>query len=160
MVFLRNIEQIRGIQWGQKHLWDVRIQGVPTPFDTWFPAVDISIPTATIESHMVDTPMSRARFAKSTSDHEISLSFYDDDKGTLYDFFDNWINVEILNNGDYISLLSEYAKQVDVQKLSIDRKPIKRMSYFVYPEGTLTFMGDSSSEGNLYSVTLVIVGRL
>lgn len=160
MAFLKNVEQLRSIQWGQKHLWDIRIKDAPAPFDNWFPATDISLPTATIESHMIETPMSRGRFAKATTDHDISVSFYDDDKGTLYDFFDRWMNVEILNNGEYLSTLKEYSKQIDIHKLNSRRELIKKYKYFVYPEGTLTFTGDSSSEGNLYSINLVIVGTI
>lgn len=147
------------VQWGQKHLWDVKFVDGPGTFkNTWFPAIDISLPVGIIESNSIETSMSRFRFPKSTTDFDVSLTFVDDSEHTLINWFTEWINTTILNDGKYVSTLEKSIKLLQIARLNPDKSIQKEYSYWVYPDGILSFSGDSSGDVHQYQVTLVIAG--
>ena len=41
--YLRNQSQIKNIQWDQNHLWDIKFENCPHPFNEWTPAIDFNL---------------------------------------------------------------------------------------------------------------------
>jgi hypothetical protein len=172
------IGNLRQVEWGRRYLWAVRFTEPkpPAPFDTFFPASDITIPEFSVDSFNFDQGQSSFRVPQRTQIREISMTFYDDSNGTLFNWFKSWINVDILNDGKYVScLMDEHAPErpvygqtrvfpirtIEVQKLDAGLEPVAGgiKVYTVYPEGTIEFVGGSASEANTYTVTFNVVGE-
>lgn len=153
-----NIEQIRSVEWGKKYLWDVKFQGAPTPFTDWFPAVDVDEGVASLNSYSFNSQMSTHKVPMGSSLKEVKLTFYDDESQTLINWIRDWINIEILNNGEFVSTLDKCVKLLQVTKLTSQRTILQTASYHVYPEIDLAFNGSSHSDAQLYTVPFIVAG--
>jgi hypothetical protein len=87
------------------------------------------------------------------------LTFFDDSNNTILNWLREWINTTILNNGQYVSVLEDSIKPVQILKLNQQRDIIQTTSYYVFPEGQIVYNGDSDSSPQQYSVNFVITGR-
>ncbi len=157
MAFLKNINDLRKIEWGRKHLWDVKFKDAPAPFNEWFPAISIEEGLSSLESHDVQSAMTSHKVPKASRFKDIKITFYDDQAGTLREWIKKWVNTDILNGGKYLSTLESSCKPVTILKLDHKRTPISTSTYFVYPETDLMFEGDSSSDAVMYAVNFHIV---
>lgn len=162
MAFLTNIDQVRAVQWGQKYLWDLKIDdtSLPSPYDSWFPASEIDEELGHIDSYQFDANIGSFKLPQKTLPLHLKISFYDDDNTTLASWLDNWINDLILNNQQYISTLETAVKLVHVLKLDIQRNTAIQNDYYVYPEGTLTWNGTNESGVQIFTQNFVIVSRV
>lgn len=159
MVFLKDIEQIRAIEWGASYQWDIMIPSAPSPFDAWFPAADVDEDLANLETYAFDSSQHTFKIPRSGTQTNLRITFYDDVKHTLLYWFENWINNTILNHGKYVTPLLESVKLVQLTKLNSRREVMRTSSYFVFPEGPVQFSGKTQSDVNQYSVSFVIAGK-
>jgi len=165
MAFLDSIEQLRAIEWGSSHLWDVkfptigRYKGAPSPFDEWFPATEVKENRATLQSFDFQGILSTYKVPQISTLFDIELVFLDDVDETLIDWIEEWINVEILHNGRYIATIAEAVKPLMIAKLDRQREVIKTDLYLVYPEIALYFQGDSQAGNHQYSVPFIVAGK-
>lgn len=164
MAFLNNISQLRNVEWGKSFLWDFRIPDAPAPFNRFFPAVDIEENLANLDSETFEAFNSTFKVPKSRTVKDVKVTFIDDVNGTGLSFFTQWMSNDIFKENEQFSTtatLQEAAKQIIIQKLGPDRAdPILQSSYLVYPEGPLTFRGNSESGNVIHEVSLVVVGTL
>jgi len=166
MAFLNNIEQLRAVDWGAKYLWDVQFSpAAPSPFNTWFPAVDVEENVANLESLTIEAHIHTFKVPQRTSVKEIRLTFYDDSKNTLLTWLKDWMAGEasgssgiIANGGKYVRAVSSITRQLQVIKLNRKREQVSTAVYQVYPETALTFAGSSASDVHMYTVPFVVVG--
>lgn len=165
MAFLDSLEQIRSIEWGQSYLWDARFSdpSPPAPFATWFPASTMDEDIFSLESFNFDArggqfavPLRRGQIKK------VSFNFHDDADNTLLNWFETWVNETILDrNGTTVSPLEECVRLLTIVRLNSQRQTVGNpRNYWVYPEGSLSYSGTSSSEVRSFSVNLVIVGSI
>lgn len=160
-MFLNNIDQLRQIEWGRGHLWDIKFDGAPSPFNAWFPAIDIEENLYTLESYTFEGYGTQFKVPYKTTPFQITTIFPDDINNTLSTWLSDWVNLTILGNGT-VSPLENSIKLVTIAKIGTiiqaTRKTIKINSYWVYPEGELMFHGSSDAEVPTYSATFVVVG--
>jgi hypothetical protein len=154
------IENIRQVEFDEGHLWNVKIQDAPAPFNDWFPASDVEIQVGSIDSKESTFYMSSYKIPRNTSSFHITLTYFDTPDLKLTQWFRKWMNEDILNKGEYVTILTESVKQFDFQKLDKNLEEQFSDSYFVYPEGQINIKGSSQSESPQYSITLVIVGSV
>lgn len=165
MAFLKNIGEATSIDWEQSHLWDIMFDDspatepkLPKEFKNWFPASEVRIPRLILESHSIDASISQIRLPKSTSSKVMSISFMDSIDHGIEGWLTKWVNDIILNNDQYLSLLSDIVKTVHVKELDRAKEEIHMRSYLVYPEGDLPFSGTSEAGIPIHSMNFVIVG--
>jgi len=184
MAFLKTQKQVQTVNWGRTHLWDVRFRGTalndlqppPSPFNDWFPANDVDNMVLALDSHTIDTPLRGYKLPKSSGAKEIKLTFYDDENGTLEQWLEEWVNEKILHDEYYVEYLENCVLALEFLRLrsSLKTDPISttenirgrptlensQRTYLVYPEGTLSFHGDSDANIHTYNMNFVICGRL
>ena len=158
------IEHLRSIQWANTFNWNVQFQpGLPAPFQDWTPAHSLTEPRATLESYQIPGFLSSSyKVPKSfIAADSLNLSFYDDENGTIENWFTTWINIDILNQGQYISTVEKSARILLLERLDSLGVPISNSlrTYRVYPEGKIGYNGNSNSEAVSLDVELVIVGK-
>ncbi len=165
MAQLNSVELLRSrdIEWGRSYLWEVRFPEAPAPFKTWFPATEVRVGTSTLVSHDFSAFMNTYKVPLRSELRDLQVTFLDDINHSLHHWIDKWIEVEILNYGKYLSPLEQCVKQISVVQLGLDKQPIKHGStkhYWVYPEGSISFEGDSNVEPIRHQITFIICGEL
>lgn len=182
MAFLNSVEKLREVRgWAKTYLWDIKFTSggkgdlPPAPFSDWFPALDVEENIANLEAHTIpDAYLTSLKFPKNTSPRTLRITFIDDGNHTLLTWLDGWINREILNQRDYVATLEESVKLVQIVRLAPDtyntsgsrataNVPIENnvsrlgiRNYWIFPEDSVTFIGNSSSDLVTYSITFNI----
>ena len=160
MASLRSLDQVRDIAWGKQYLWDIRFDGAPAPFDEWFPAIDCRENIGTVASFEFEVPGGTAKIPQKSSVFGISLTFHDDEDLTLLNYFDDWINSDIFQEGNHTATVDEIARLLQIQKLNTKREVVQTREYWVYPEGGFNDPRTSASESVVYTLDFAVVGRL
>lgn len=164
MAFLNAQDQLRKIQWAHKYLWDVKLEGAPSPFDQFFPAVEIEEPRASVETQVFQRYLTSIEIPMGSKAKRLQMTIADggpsDDSqnNMLLEWLDDWMNRTILQSGSSITPVSQIIKKLTVAKLNSKREQISIISYNIFPAGDLVYAGNSSSEGQLYSMSFVVVG--
>ena len=162
MAFLNSIEQLRSVSWGNKYLWDIQFNdsNLLAPFNTWFPALDVEEELAHVDSLSWEAGLTSFRVPQKTKSLSLKITFIDDNLTSLLTWITIWQNQSILNSGQYVSTVSTAARMVTILKLNSQRQTIVQTAYWVYPDGTITFMGNSEGGLQTYAVNFVIVGKV
>lgn len=164
MAFLNNVDQVRNIEWGRSFLWDIKFEGdlggpaPPAPFSDWFPAVDVSEPTAELVTHSIDLAGSAIKVPHRSTPFDISVTFLDDHKHTLRHWLEEWINVTCLKNGRQVEVLKKCCRIMHIAKLTPQRVVFETSSYYVFPEGQVKFDGNSGSDIIQHQLSFCIAG--
>ena len=165
-MYVTGVEQLRSIEWGRDWLWDIKFPAAPAPFNTWFPASDISFPTAIVSSYKIRGYSREYSAPEGSGEPSLSLTFFDDANQTLVDWFTFWMRSINSDLYGYALTLDDAVREVDIARLNPDRSLIKvgdsvyEEKYWVYPDGKLEFKGGSANKGKMYSLDFVIVGSL
>lgn len=160
MPFLDGINKIRGIQWGSSYGWDIRFPDAPRPFNDFFPASTLTENDSPLESYVLDMYMGQQKIPQKSSAGSINITFFDNDTLSLYKWIKYWKEVEILNNGEYVSTLEKCVKRVFINKINSKQEVVDRLAYIVYPEGSLEYPGNSESSAIEFSCEFTIVGKI
>lgn len=144
--WLKNQSQVREVQWGRNHLWDIQIPDMPEPFNSWFPAKEVKWDPYETSSHDISGTYRDFKVPIGTSGSKLSISGIPDDEiGTIYSFFDKWYN-DIYNHNDGLLTLKEACKPIFIAKLDSQKEPMWVKTFFVYPSGGNPWNRDSSAE--------------
>lgn len=158
MAWLNSQSQLREIQWGRNHLWDVSIEGMPSPFSDWFPAKEVKWDPYETSSHDIAGNHRSFSVPISTSGSKLNLSgIPDDEEGTIYDFFNDWYN-DIYNHKDGLLTLKEAVKPIRIAKLNSMKEPIWVKTFYCYPTGGNPWNRDGSAEVTELDYEFVIAG--
>lgn len=183
------IGQLRNVDYAKKYLWEVSFGGrgsdtlpPPAPFDDFFPAVDIDMDEATLETYEYEQYMSSYEIPFKTSSNGIGLTFNDNDDYALFKWISDWINIDILNHGHFMSaLLDDHRivskrdpdaigvdsfgisrsvmplRRMKVTMLTPGRKAVMTRQFLVFPKGKLIFNGTQQSQAQVYTMSFHIV---
>jgi hypothetical protein len=164
VAFLNNVEQLRAVEWGAKYLWDIKFeptQGapLPTPFNEWFPAIDVEEDLSHVDSYSFETAQDTVKVPMHSTSLGLRVTFLDDSNHSLLNWFKDWMNLTIFNDGKFVSSVNSSIRQITLLKLNQRKEVVSNNVYWVYPEGTITFSGDGTSDHVTYNVHFVIVGK-
>jgi hypothetical protein len=149
MAYLRNIEQVRSVQWGSDHLWDILFLdgNPPSPFDSWFPAKTIRENKFTQQSYNGNIGNTTFKLPESTTDFSLDVTFAEDVGLELLQWFADWVNNDIfLGGAGQVNYLESIARNVAIVKMNARKEPIRITQYLVYPEGEMYFEGASDGK--------------
>jgi len=176
------ITSIRSVDWDKKYLWVVDFKDTganacnpPAPFDDFFPANDITIPMATMESKIFDFPQMTVKIPVGQTVSDITITFYDDEKKSLLLWLRDWINLDLMNDGRFVSgLLDKHPLVTGSDSFGVKRnvKPIRPLrvamldsyrdevqvyQFQVYPDGNLDWNAGQASDAQSYTITFTVV---
>lgn len=166
-MFLKNIEDVRSVQWGKTYLWDVKFigGGIPKPFSDWFPATNVEESDGSINSFQFEGGNTMYKLPQNKTNQDIKLTFVDkdfeqgDEIYNLYEWMIVWRNQTIMKDNGTVGTLSEIVKHIVIAKMNTKKEIVRTSSYWVYPEGEISFTGNSENGVPTYSVTLVVVAK-
>lgn len=161
-MFLEGIESLRSVDWSKTYLWDMHFiggngWGSPAyPFDSWFPATEVDELVGSIITHDFAPPLRPFSIPGSSNLKRLKISFIDDVYCTLEKYFEEWMDVQILNNGLGVSPVEDCLRDVIIYRLGSNHKPVHGYIYSIFPAGELPFNGRSTSNLNEYSLDFVV----
>lgn len=171
---------IGNLEWSRGYLWYVELDDVPFPFQR---GGVIGLPVTSINYSVIHTtqhlfggfeqfsvPLNRNGI------NTVTLDIIDDEKGTIYTFFERWFN-NIYNSKAGVLPVTEACKGLSIYKLKSTRARVSRYTYgydidqqkaetrktttsrdfLVYPVGDLNEQNTYNSDVRHYSVNLHIV---
>lgn len=173
----------RSVDFDKNFLWVVDFVGggdslkPPAPFDAFFPASDVTFKLASLNSNEFVQGQSKFSFPQSSNVKDISITFYDDEQRTLQKWMSDWINLDILNNGKYMSgLLDNHVtvandsfgesrqvkpvRHIRLLLLNAFRKDVLIRNYKIYPDGDIDFSGSQASQATQYTMAFKVVEDL
>jgi hypothetical protein len=165
MAFLNSVEQLRAVEWSKAHLWDVRFpsiagsKGAPAPFTEWFPASSFDHVLFNLDVFTFELPGIVMSVPKSTAEKTISMTFYDDVNGVLEQWFQDWVERDILLGGKAVATLEECVRLIQLTRLDVGKNARKIDSLWVYPRDNMSFSGRSDAAANEFTVNLVVAGK-
>lgn len=158
--FLQSLEQIRNVEWSRTYLWDIQFPEAPTPFNDWFPAVDVEYDIYSHTPYTVNAGQSTFKIPKASEALGVRVTFNDNVDNVLADWMEEWVQFTILGGRLWAASLDEAVKEVRIARLGMDRIPTTGglRSYWVMPEDTLIWRGTSDAGVNQYQISLHIAG--
>lgn len=188
------ISAFRNIDFAKSYLWSVRFEEagspnspaviIPAPFNDFFPAETVAVPPHQITEYQFNQYLSQYSVPQGMGLRTIAVSFYDDDNATLFKWFEDWVVLDILNKGYFVSAILDNHYCVGSSKDDIGKdsfgnirqvKPIRTMTlklenagrdtvmrktYRVFPRTSPAYEGNSAnSTATIFRVELVIVGE-
>lgn len=176
------IDTIRSIDYGAAYLWTldfIETDGLkpPSPFDRFFPASEVTLNLGILNTQTIDLGQTAIPIPKNTSFKSIDITFYDDDSQSLQKWMRDWINLDILNDGQYMSGLNDKhpmvvadsfggtrnvqpSRQLKLALLDKFKEEALVYNYLVSPEGTLDFQGSQAADATQFQMKFNIIQEL
>ena len=173
------IEELRGVQWSLTHDWDINfptlrdiskdsLTGTATgllteqkiPFLTWFPATSVSFPLYNIKSKEFDLANIDVKIPVSQGTLDLRIIFMDDENAVLENLMEKWVKEVMFNKNKGTSSLIKCVKPVIINKLNVEKIPVKSYVYLVYPDGSFPIEFSADAKVSLYNQSFVIVKDL
>lgn len=167
MSLLADINNLRNVNWGSKYTWGVKFTGplltdIPgSPFDDWFPASDINVEEAGIDSYSFEGYDRTYEVPLNSIQPNLNITFYDNEDLVLFKWLREWVNIKIHNkhlSSPHVSTLDKCVKTLQFAKYNKQGIQIEINSLIVFPKLTLAWDGNSQPDAQQYSVPFVIVG--
>ncbi len=156
-VFLKNLEELRKVEWARSWTWDIQFSGdVPKPFSKWFPATDVEEGLYNLEPFTFTGGYGSFSVPKNWSPLTLSITFVDSAYHTIENWLEEWVNHTILGDGLHIACLETAVKKVTLVKLDNKREIVSENSYLVFPTGPLSYTGSSSADIPSHQVEFTI----
>lgn len=161
---MKLLAKVKGTQWGRSYQWRVLFGSFegrgrpPSAYSDWVPVSNVSHNLGVVLSQMMELGNSGYQFPKGSSVKVGSIEFYDDDQGTLQKWFEDWINSQILPGG-LVAPLCSTLRRLRVCRLRGDNQTfVLPKTLLVYPDGDITFTGNSDSGAVMFTVNFIIAG--
>ena len=171
------ISTIRSVEYDKSYLWAIDFVNSftpPRPFDTFFPASEVTISMANLNTKTFSFGQSELEYPANESPREVTITFYDSQDQVLLRYFKDWMQLDIKNNGQFMSgLLDNHqavatdsfgnarrvwpSRQIRLIHLDAYRTENSIYSYTIFPKGSIDFLGSQASEATEYSITFTIV---
>jgi hypothetical protein len=162
-----DIYTIKAPKWGLEFYWDVQFlttsnsPAIAYPFNTWFPATDVTEVLWNPSSpHIFPVGINSFPVPKNLKHKNFSIIFPDDVYNTLEKWFDDWYTSLYNVDGSYVSVLEEIVRTIVIKKLNSQREVLNVNTYLVFPTSQLVYTGKSVGSVRMYSITMAIAGEI
>jgi hypothetical protein len=175
------ITAIRSVEFDKRFLWAIDFVNTftpPAPFDNFFPASEVSFGMSNVNTKTIPYGQRELEIPINESPREVSITFYDDTSQTLLRYFKDWMELDIKNNGQFMSGLEDNhpivttdsfgngqrrvfpSRTIRLTHLDAYRTQNSIYSYRIFPKGQIDFLGSQASEATEYTVQFAIVDDL
>lgn len=157
-VFLKGQRSLRNVHWGAQYLWDIRFPNAPSPFNAWFPAVDVDENLFSLNTKEYELGHGSYSHPIGHDSFDLKITFNDDVKLTIHNWLTNWVRSRIFNNGLGVAPLDQCVEVVQIVKTDFRYRVLATASYWVFPRGVMYFNGTSSASPAQNQIEFVIAG--
>lgn len=155
MMYLKNQGQLRLIQWKTTDLWDIKIEGVPAPFNDWFPATDITVNNQTGSTFDIPSPHISFAIPSGTNSGDLSITTIDDERDTIYNWYKDLCAK--IYTPTYVLPLEDSIVKIYVVKYNSYKEPVSHIEYECVPDGNTSWSGSSTREITSLNLNFKIV---
>ena len=177
------IESIRRVSFSPTFLWTldfIETNGIkpPSPFQDFFPASDVTFNLGIVNSHTVEQGQTSIAFPRNSNFKTVDITFYDDENRGLQKWISDWIEVDILNYGEFMSGINDAhtvvaadsfgnasrqvlpKRHIRIALLDRYRNEVLTYNYNIVPDGGMDFAGSQASEATQFAMKFNIVEQL
>ncbi|EJF07113.1 hypothetical protein ThvES_00008180 [Thiovulum sp. ES] len=160
------LSQIRDVRWGSEHTWDIQFLNAP-PLSARedgnldiFPATSVEIEYSADSLYTIEYPLGSFEIPKSQSFPNISITFIDDELGTIYLWFKDWLDQIYAEDG--VATIGEEGvlREVFIFKLNSLKEILHTEKYVVYPIQRLSDKLSSNAKSKEFTVNLNVIGKV
>lgn len=169
-MYLKDINQVRAVEWGRTHLWDIYFSDDEDnrldEFSKWFPASSVEEGLFNTIPHTFEAAGLSFALPKSQGLETLKITFHDSVRLTVHNWLRIWVKETIHNHGHYVSRLGDPGVLKRVHIVRVDNKHVnlakglEEATYLVFPQGEFHFTGDSEANPTTNSIELVIVSEI
>lgn len=162
-------KRMADIEWSRGYSWDVYISPAPpAPFNNssyGLPVIEVQSDFALI-GNSTDLPAANSVYRAPLSKNffDIKLTMLDDEKGTMEQYFEHWMDwVYSWDNGALrgtINYLDKSVRQLTITKITSTKKTLYKRTYLVYPESNFSSFDNSTGGVRNFSINLVVAGYM
>lgn len=151
------------VQWDNTINWSAKFLLNPMEnFSDWIPASDLTRTAWDVKTKELDFGFTSITVPIGFAQGRISITFYDSARFDVSNYFDNWINGDMLNRGKGLSYLSSYIRPLQSarhdHKGKLDKSTIK-LDY-VIPVGSSILQNASTASPRQIQVEFVVVSNI
>lgn len=174
---IRNVEFAKNFLWVVDFIESSESIAPPEPFNTFFPASDVTFPVSNLNVETVTFGQSAFDRPANESPRDINITFFDDESNTLLKYFFDWQVLDIKNKGGFMSGVKDSHQAVTADSFSVNRRvyPTRQIrltlldayrsekttfTYLVYPKDSIDFAGAQASEARTYTISFAVVDDL
>lgn len=157
MAYLSSLNQVRKIEYARSYSWDVRFPDAPSPFNSWFPAIDYTDSLNISQSFKQNWYLKTYSVPQNSGLPDVMLTYYDDVNNTLANWMTKW-HSSIYDDARGLLYLEDAVRPLYIAKLDNKKNVISTKIYYVYPEGTVIESGNSQSDVKQYSAAFTVAG--
>lgn len=154
------IQEIQAVDWRRGYDWSVRLAGVDPPFDRWFPATDVRENEYSLEAFDFGAGQSTFKLPETTTLFDVVITFVEDVRRAVSLMLNQWVNRDILHNGEYVEYLVNCLRLLEIYKLNSAKEPIALSQYKVFPNGQGYFTGTSEGTQAPGEATFIVAETL
>lgn len=160
-------DEIRKVDYARSFDWGINFDknsGLTSPFNNWFPAVEVDWNVLNIETKTFDVPLGNFSIPIGLGENNLRITFHDSYDHIIFNWLENW-GKQIANRGTGIAPLESACKTIFIKRLSpfgdkTGNKPVlESRVYKIHPYQNLLDNLSQDSKAKVFSVDFKIVGR-
>ena len=152
-------ERLNQVEWSDTRLWEIRLEGLPKPFQAFTPvsnasvqAIDISLGTFTVGN-------TSWQYIEGQGTRTITLSIQDDVTGTMEEFLYQWMDTVTGYKVTGNTPIEKAGKIMKFRKLSRSKYMTTESVMYVVPQGRLNIDNNQNSNTvRTIDITFAILG--
>jgi hypothetical protein len=157
--YLKNQSQIKNIQWDQNHLWDIKFENCPHPFNEWTPAIDFNLNYFNASSYTLSATTMDFSVPVGSSSSSLSMTVVDTDNRIFWNWMKDWYDF-VYNDPRGLATVYEASRKLFIAKLNPEGNIISAPeTLLVYPDGGISWSGGSDSSITTTPFEFVVVSR-
>jgi len=151
------LASLRTINWGASYSWEVVFEGAPAPFNTFFPAVNITFPVYKLDEVSWNFAQGALVLPQNEGVRGIQLSFLDEEKEPLVSWLVEW--VKSITKDGCVAYMDGSGIQRKISIVKVLKNDVfdKPREYKVVPRGELSWVGSQASTARQFTQGLIIL---
>lgn len=147
------------IEWSDTRLWEVRIDGLPKPFNLLTPVTNATLSAITVNLGTMTVGNTSWQYIEGQGNRSLSVTIQDDVTGTMEEFLYQWMDEISGRKVGGVVPIEKAGKIIRFRKLSRSKFVTTEAILYCVPQGTLTHDNNQSSANpRTIDITFAILG--
>lgn len=144
-----DLGRVRSVQWEQSHRWELSFTPAPpSPFNEWFPAVDVNHDHGTISTYGISAPVQDLEIPSRMGAKHLSISFLDSD-AVLEKWLESWRSQVVFQNSQTVAPVASCLRRLRYLRRSVwyegKGETVNAFDALVFPTGNMQVVSSESA---------------
>ena len=158
------LAQFGSIEYDSQHLWALKIDGSPAPFDRWFPAQSVEEVTKGPSTTSMSYGIDEINMLNAYNAITMRVEILDDEAAKLETWLKQWqkdMSTDPLTGKPYIGFkyLDDILKRMTVSKYNWQKVLISKTEYYVLPVGQINLVRQNEPGLKQLNVNFAVFGH-